>query len=97
VTPRRVVIEEPVSLSLGRYLDDPVGLREVLEAIDGLAGNPWPSASVLWGPAHGRLHVGRYRVIYEIGTDVISVRRIDRISPGALAMAGDGRRELMPK
>jgi len=24
VTRRRVVIEEPVSLSLGRYLDDPV-------------------------------------------------------------------------
>jgi mRNA interferase RelE/StbE len=80
VTPRRVVIEEPVSLSVGRYLDDPAGLREVLEAIDRLAGDPRPPASVPWGPAHGRLHVGRYRVIYDIGTDVISVRRIDRVS-----------------
>jgi hypothetical protein len=42
VTPRRVVIEEPVSLSLGRYLGDPAGLREVLEAIDGLAEDPRP-------------------------------------------------------
>jgi mRNA interferase RelE/StbE len=77
-----VVIEEPVSLSLGRYLDDPAGLREVLEAIDGLAQDPRPPASVPWGPAHGRLHAGRYRVIYEITDEVISVRRIDRISPG---------------
>jgi mRNA interferase RelE/StbE len=82
VTPRRVVIEEPVSLSLGRYLDDPAGLREVLEAIDGLAGDPRPATSVPWGPTHGRLHVGQYRVVYEIGTDVISVRRVDRIGPG---------------
>src|SRR5216683_7450823 len=31
VTRRRVVIEEPVSLSLGKYLDDPAGLSQVLE------------------------------------------------------------------
>lgn len=82
MTPRRVVIEEPVSLSLGKYLDDPAGLREVLEAIDRLAENPRPATSVPWGPAHGRLHVGRYRVTYEIGTDLIAVRRIDRVSLG---------------
>jgi mRNA interferase RelE/StbE len=74
-----VVIEEPVSLALGRYLDDPAGLREVLEAIDGLAEDPRPPASVSWGPVLSRLHVGRYRVIYEIGDVVISVRRIDRV------------------
>ena len=34
------------------------------------------------GAGMGRLHVGRYRVIYEIGTDVISVRRVDRVSTG---------------
>lgn len=82
MTPRRVVIEEPVSLSLGRYLDDPAGLRAVLEAIDGLADDPRPPASVPWGPVLGRLHVGRYRVIYEIGDEVISVRRIDRVGTG---------------
>jgi mRNA interferase RelE/StbE len=77
-----VVIEEPVSLSLGRYLDDPTGLRAVLEAIDGLAGDPTPPASISWGRVLGRLRAGRYRVIYEIGDDVISVRRIDRVSTG---------------
>ena len=82
MTPRRVVIEEPASLAPGKYLDDPAGLREVLEVIDRLAEDPRPATSVPWGPAHGRLHIGRCRVIYEIGTDVISVRRIDRASSG---------------
>jgi hypothetical protein len=50
VTPRRVVIEEPASLSLGKYLDDPSsGLRAVLEAVDGLAEDPRPPATVPWG------------------------------------------------
>jgi hypothetical protein len=37
VTLRRVIIEESVSLSLGRYVDDLAERREVFEAIDGLA------------------------------------------------------------
>lgn len=79
MTRRRVVIEEPVSLSLGKYLDDPAGLSEVLEAIDALAGNPRPAGSVPWGPVLSRLHVGRYRVLYETGETTIWVRRVDRI------------------
>jgi mRNA interferase RelE/StbE len=58
VTHRRVIIEEPVSLSLGRYLDDPAGLRQVLEAIDTLAEGPRPPGSVPWGPVISRLHIG---------------------------------------
>ena len=38
--PRQVVIELPVSLSLGKYLDDPAGLGELLKAIDALTGDP---------------------------------------------------------
>jgi mRNA interferase RelE/StbE len=79
VTRRRVVIEEPVSLSLGKYLDDPAGLSEVLEAIDALADDPRPAGSVPWGPVLSRLHVGRYRVLYETGGTTIWVRRVDRI------------------
>jgi mRNA interferase RelE/StbE len=74
-----VVIEEPVSLSLGKYLDDPAGLSEVLEAIDALADNPRPAGSVPWGPVLSRLHAGRYRVLYETGETTIWVRRVDRI------------------
>jgi mRNA interferase RelE/StbE len=76
-----VVIEEPVSLSLGRYLDDPQGLREVLDAIDALAGDPRPAGSFHRGDYH-RLRIGRYGVLYEITEDVVSVRRIDRLSMG---------------
>ena len=79
MTRRRVVIEEPVSLSLGKYLDDPAGLSEVLEAIDALPGNPRPAGSVPWGPVLRQLHVGRYRVLYETGETTIWVRRVDRI------------------
>jgi mRNA interferase RelE/StbE len=79
VTQRRVVIEEPVSLSLGKYLDDSAGLGEVLEAIDALADHPRPAGSVPWGPAMSRLHVGSYRVLYEIGETTIWVRRVDRV------------------
>lgn len=75
----RVVIEEPVSLALGKYLDDPAGLGEVLEAIDALADDPRPAGSVPWGPAVSRLHVGSYRVLYEIGETTIWVRRVDRV------------------
>ena len=49
MTRRQVVIEEPVTLSLGKYLHDPAGLREVLEAIDALADDPRPPGSVPWG------------------------------------------------
>ena len=79
MTRRRVVIEEPVSLSLGKYLDDPAGLSEVLGAIDALAGTPRPAGSVPWGPVLSRLHAGRYRVLYETGETTIWVRRVDRI------------------
>jgi mRNA interferase RelE/StbE len=58
VTQRRVIIEEPVSLSLGRYFDDAAGLRQVLEAIDALAEDPRPPGSVPWEPVISRLHIG---------------------------------------
>jgi mRNA interferase RelE/StbE len=62
-------MEESASLSLGKYLDDPGGLGELLAAIDALADDPRPDGSVAWGPVMCRLHVGPYRVLYEIGQD----------------------------
>jgi mRNA interferase RelE/StbE len=79
VTRHRVVFDEPVSLSLGKYLDDRAGLRTVLDAIDALADDPRPAGSVPWGPMLSRLHVGRYRVLYEIGQATTWVRRVDRV------------------
>lgn len=79
MTRHRVVIEELVSLSLGKYLDDPAGLREALGAIDALSDDPRPPGSVPWGPAMSRLHAGSCRVLYEIGETTIWVRRVDHI------------------
>jgi mRNA interferase RelE/StbE len=76
---RRVVIEESVSLSLGNYLVDSAGLTKVLEAIDALAEDPRPPNAVPWGRVMTRLHIGPYRVLYEIGKTTIWVRRIDRV------------------
>ena len=52
MTARRVIITEEVSLSLGRYMDDPAGLAEVLSAIDALAEDPQPPASFHPGQYH---------------------------------------------
>ena len=59
------------------YLDDPAGLTEVLDAIDALADDPRPAGSFHRGNYH-RLRVGRYRVLYEVGEDVVHVRQIAR-------------------
>jgi mRNA interferase RelE/StbE len=79
VTQRRVVIEESVSLSLGNYLADSAGLTKVLEAIDALAEDPRPPNAVPWGQVMTRLHIGPYRVLYEIGETTIWVSRVDRV------------------
>jgi mRNA interferase RelE/StbE len=79
MTRRQVIIAETVSLSLGKYLADSAGLSNALEAIDALADEPCPADSVPWGSVIRRLHVGPYRVLYEIGETTIWVRRVDRV------------------
>ncbi|ANW22628.1 type II toxin-antitoxin system RelE family toxin [Streptomyces clavuligerus] len=50
--------------------DDPDGLRQLLDSVDLLAGQPRPEGTAEYGsPDLRRMHVGRYRVLYEI-TDV---------------------------
>ncbi|MFF1919454.1 type II toxin-antitoxin system RelE/ParE family toxin [Streptomyces sp. NPDC058221] len=51
-----------------RFLkDDPDGLRLLMDAVDLLAENPLPEGAMPYGsPTLRRVHVGRYRVLYEI-------------------------------
>ncbi|GGS06292.1 hypothetical protein GCM10010252_51450 [Streptomyces aureoverticillatus] len=67
-----------------RFLkDDPDGLRQVYAAVDLLADNPRPSGTVAYGsPEVRRLHVGLYRLMYEIdeGTITIVVVHIGRLA-----------------
>ena len=61
------------------FLDDPQGIRAVLDAIDRLADDPRPAGSFPYGsPDLRRLRVGRYRVLYEITEEAVAVRHIAR-------------------
>lgn len=61
-----------------KYLDDRAGLADVFEATDALANDPEPVTSFAWGPLFRRLRVGRYRVLYTFGDDLIVIQHVDR-------------------
>ena len=58
-----------------RFLkDDPDGLRQLMDAVDLLADNPAPEGSATYGaPTLRRMHVGRYRVLYEIAEAEVTI------------------------
>jgi mRNA interferase RelE/StbE len=79
----RVDYDERAISQAAAFLDDPNGMRAVLDAIDGLADDPRPAGSFPYGsPDLRRLRVGRYRVLYEITEDAIAVRHIARGTAG---------------
>lgn len=78
----RVDYDERAISQAAAFLDDPQGIRAVLDAIDWLADDPRPTGSFPYGsPDLRRLRVGRYRVLYEITDDAIAVRHIARGTP----------------
>jgi mRNA interferase RelE/StbE len=76
----RVVYEEKaIDQAAGFLADDPAGLGAVLDAVDALAGDPRSAESFPYGSEdRRRLRVGRYRVMYEIKGDVVSIWHIAR-------------------
>ena len=75
----RVDYDERAISQAAAFLDDPQGIRSVLDAIDRLADDPRPAGSFPYGSADlRRLRVGRYRVLYEITEETIAVRHIAR-------------------
>lgn len=68
------VIWEPEALAQAERLakDDPDGVRQVFAAVDRLAENPRPDGA--FGSADLlRIHVGVYRVLYEINDRQVRV------------------------
>jgi mRNA-degrading endonuclease RelE of RelBE toxin-antitoxin system len=53
-------------------------MRAVGAAVAALAENPYPPEGFHRGRYH-RLRVGRYRVMYVIDGDVITIERVDRV------------------
>ncbi|MGQ0464466.1 MAG: type II toxin-antitoxin system RelE/ParE family toxin [Sporichthyaceae bacterium] len=76
----QVVWEETAVSQAAEFLDDPQGLQDALDAVAMLAVDPRPVTSFPYGsPDRRRLRVGRYRVMYDIGAESISVWRIARL------------------
>ncbi len=79
----RVDYDERTISQAAAFLDDPQGIRAVLDTIDRLADDPRPTGSFPYGsPDLRRLRVGRYRILYEITEDAIAVRHIARGTAG---------------
>jgi mRNA interferase RelE/StbE len=62
-----------------RFLTDRAGMTALVDAVDALAADPYPSESFAWGDTR-RLRVGSYRVMYVVEGDLITIDRVDRVS-----------------
>ena len=60
---------------------DQDGIRAVGAAVAALADDPNPPEAFHRGRYH-RLRVGRYRVMYVIDNDLITIERVDRVVGG---------------
>ncbi|MGF1426254.1 type II toxin-antitoxin system RelE family toxin [Kitasatospora sp. LaBMicrA B282] len=70
-----IIWDEPAIDAAARFLkDDPEGLRQVMDAVDLLADSPRPAGTAEYGSADlRRMHVGRYRVLYEITETTVTI------------------------
>jgi len=78
---RAVVWEEGAIGRAAAFLDDSVGLQAVFEAVGRLTVDPRPSGTFPYGsPDRRRLRVGRYRVMYDVGEETITVWHVARLT-----------------
>jgi mRNA interferase RelE/StbE len=73
--------ERAIDQAAGLLADDPAGLGEMLDAVGHLADDPQPPGSFHRGEYY-RLSVGRYRVLYEVTEDAVSIRHLARHPSG---------------
>ena len=79
MSPRVVYEEQAINQAAGFLVGDPVGVAQVMDALDELADNPRPPESFPYGsPDLRRLRIGRYRVMDEIRDDTIVIGNIAR-------------------
>ena len=70
----------PEAIALARrYLHDKDGMRAIGTAVAALTGDPYPPEAFHRGRYH-RLRVGRYRVMYVIDGDLITIERVNRVA-----------------
>jgi len=74
--------EKAIHQATALLADDPDGLRAVLAAVDSLADDPHPEGAFPFGSTGlHRLRVGRYRVLYTVTDELITVGHIARTAP----------------
>ena len=65
---------QAIDQAAGFLGDDPNGVREMLDAVARLAEEPSPAGSFPYGsPDRRRLRIGRYRVMYDLSAETVSV------------------------
>ncbi len=70
---------QAIDQAAGFLHDDPDGVREMLDAVARLADEPCPVGSLPYGsPDRRRLRIGRYRVMYDITAETVSVWHLGR-------------------
>ena len=82
---REVIWEaQAIDQAAGFLHDDPAGVREMLDAVARLAEEPRPAGSFPYGsPDRRRLSIGRYRVMYDITAETVSVWHLGRSRAGS--------------
>jgi mRNA interferase RelE/StbE len=77
---RQVIWEaQAIDQAAGFLRDDPDGVREMLDAVAGLADQPHPDESFPYGSTdRRRMRIGRYRVMYDITVETVSVWHLGR-------------------
>jgi mRNA interferase RelE/StbE len=78
----RITWSEIAQATFVRFMAGQAGMMAVNRAVEALADDPAPPGAFVRG-AYCRLHVGSYRVLYEVEGDLITIVRIDRVSPAA--------------
>jgi mRNA-degrading endonuclease RelE of RelBE toxin-antitoxin system len=59
-------------------MEDQDGMRAIGLAVAALALDPYPPEGLHQGEYH-RLRVGRFRVVYVVDDDLVTVERVDRV------------------
>jgi mRNA interferase RelE/StbE len=74
----RIIWSQIAQSTFVRFMADQTGMMAVNRAVEALADDPAPPGAFV-RDVYRRLHVGPYRVLYEVEGDLITIVRVDRV------------------
>jgi mRNA-degrading endonuclease RelE of RelBE toxin-antitoxin system len=75
----RIKWSDTAQVTMHQFMRDQNGMRAVSAAVAALAADPAPPEAFIRG-TYRRLRVGRYRVMYEVEGDPITIVRVDQLT-----------------